>query len=204
MMRNPRTIRIVFVGLLILAGAVTLLCFASLLRGNEPAHEAKRLLGRFRFVPPTETSKSPDPRVKYLGKENPFTPKKSWSSGRLVGVLGDLAFFENGPALKVGDKHNGAKIRKIGPNWVEMDVEGNPKKVYVTSGGPSSGPSPGGGRMRVPRGIPSPGPRSSGPPPGFKLTPEMIERFKKLPPDIRAKALQNMPPEIREQLQKAL
>jgi hypothetical protein len=48
------------------------------------------------------------------------------------------------------------------------------------------------------------GPRPSGPPPGFKVSPEMIERFKQLPPEIRAKAMQNMPPAIREQLQKAM
>ena len=51
------------------------------------------------------------------------------------------------------------------------------------------------GRMRRP---------PSGLPPGFKLTPEMIEQFKKMPDEKKKKAMQQMPAELRKQLEKAL
>lgn len=189
----------VFYGLGILAGGMTLLCLVSLVSGNAPAREAEHLLGRFGFVPPDSgNDKTPDPRVTYLNERNPFTPPKNPWSARLVGVLGEWAFFENSPGLKVGETHNGAKITSIGPDWVEVDVDGKTQKVNLYQGGPSfggppSGPMPAGG-----------GARPSGPPPGFQMNPQMLEHFKKLPPDVRAKAMQNMPPRIREQLLKAM
>jgi hypothetical protein len=203
MTRKERLLRMIFPGLLVLAGAVTILCLVSLLRGGEPAREAKRLLHKFQYVPPaSEKDKTPDPREKFLSDRNIFAgPKKPWQA-QLVGVLGDLAFFENGPGLKVGETHNGAKITKIGPDWVELDIDGKTQKVQVFTGGPSAGgPSPGGPPPGV---VMRSGPMPSGPPGDFKVSPEMIERFKQLPPEVREKAMQNMPPNIREQLMKAM
>jgi hypothetical protein len=41
-------------------------------------------------------------------------------------------------------------------------------------------------------------------PPGFALTPELIEQFKKMPPDKQQEAMQQLPEDMREQLKKAL
>ncbi len=195
MMQKERLIRYAFPSLLILAGVLTLLCLVSLLSGREPASEAQKLLGRFQPVPSAEaTDNASDPREKYFADRNVFTgPKPPWAA-QLVGVLGDLAFFQGSGGLKVGEDFNGAKITKIGPDFVEFDVNGNKQTVYVFAGGPGS---PGGG--------PSAGPGGpAGLPPGFQLTPQMIERFKTLPPDVREKAMQNLPPNLREQLMKAM
>ncbi|MBN1943100.1 MAG: hypothetical protein JW849_07375 [Phycisphaerae bacterium] len=200
MTRNERTIRTALRALLVLAGWMTILCLASLLRGNEPVGEARKLLDRFQqnSSATPDSAKKGDSREKFLSERNLFTGPKKPFSAKLVGVLGEWAFFENGSALKVGDDYNGAKITKIGPDWVELDVQGKTQKVQVFAGGPGSpGPSPRG--MAGP-----PGARPSGPPPEFTLTPQMIEHFKTLPPEVREKAMQNMPPNIREQLTKAL
>jgi len=200
MTRNKRILRYVFPGLLIVAGAMTLLCLVSLLSGNEPAGEAQRLLDRFQSIPSAGAKDdAPDPREAYLAGRNVFTgPKKPWSA-QLVGVLGELAFFQGGGGLKVGENYNGAKITKIGPDFVELEVDGKTQTVYVFAGGSGSpgGPPSGGSPMR-------PGMTPTGPPPNFQLTPQMIEQFRSLPPDVRAKAMQNMPPNLREQLMKAM
>lgn len=204
MTRNQRIVRYAFPGLLIVAGAMTLLCLVSLLSGNEPAGEAQRLLDRFQSIPSTDAKDdAPDPRETFFAGRNVFTgPKKPWAA-QLVGVLGELAFFQDGGGLKVGENYNGAKITKIGPDFVELDVDGKTQTVYVFAGGSGSpaGPQggPPGGAMMM-----RPGMTPTGPPPNFQLTPRMIEQFKSLPPDVRAKAMQNMPPNLREQLMKAM
>ena len=214
---KDRTYRIAFWGLVGLAVLVSVLCIVSLASGNGQRGEASTLLRRFRqethggkpkeaaTTKPTEKKPAPgkdnpkkekDPREKRICDRNVFGVKKKWS-GRLIGVLGDLAFFEKGPGLKVGQSYNGAKIMKIGPDWVELEVEDKPRKLHVFTPG-SAGPSPGPMMRR------GPGRRSGRTmPPGFQFTPEMIERFKKMPASQRERALQHLPPEAREKLKKS-
>ena len=144
--------------------------------------------------------------------------KKKFSAGKLVGVIGHFAMFEGSDKLlKVGDDRNGGKITAIGGDWVEVTFEGKAEKLHVFGeGGPSSGPSgpsrsmmarrgpPGGGRMVVASEPAPPPSHSRSLPPDFKLTPEMIEKFKALSPEQQKQALEHVPPEIREQLDKAL
>ena len=124
-----------------------------------------------------------------------------------------MAFFDKGAGCGVGQTYKGGKIKQIGPDWVEVEFEGETQRleVFGKDGKGGKGPSPSrpgmapgmppGGPMVRPAGPPPP---SRGMPPGFQLTPEMIEQFKKMPAEIREKALQRMPAEIREKLQKAL
>ena len=150
-----------------------------------------------------------------IAKRHIFSPapsKKKFQS-RLTGVLGETAYF-GGKGYKVGQTVDGAKVQAIGADWVQIEFEGKSQKLHVF--GPGGGPSPGGpGRPtfgpegRPPGGMtmPSPGGRRRGRgemPAGFKLTPSMIEQFKGMPPEMREKALEHMPAEIRTQLEKAL
>ena len=41
-------------------------------------------------------------------------------------------------------------------------------------------------------------------PPGFELTPDMIEAFRQMPPEQQAEGMKHLPAELRDQLQKAL
>jgi len=168
-------------------------------------------------------AKSPqDQQVERITKRHVFslTPPKQKFSGKLIGVLGNQAFFAGAnEGVGVDGMHNGAKVVAIGPDWAEVEFEGAKQKLQVFApggeGGPPSpsGPPPGGPPMPPPAmgpaGPPPPTPvRAKGPsremPPGFKLTPEMIEQFKKLPPDKQQEAMQELPEDMREQLKKAL
>ena len=147
-------------------------------------------------------------------------PPKAKFSAKLTGLLGDKVFFDGKPkAHEVGQSYNGAKIMAIGGDWVEMEFQGKASKLYMFAAGgdpgsgPSSGPSSGPGPSSFSGPMPPGGPRvmsgpPSGPPPGarmmppgFKLTPEMIQQFKNLSPEERSEVLEHMPAELREQLQ---
>ena len=211
---KTHTSKVAFWGLVALAGLVSVLCLVSLVSGDSHRREATGLLGRFQqdtqvaqeketaTTKPTEKKPAPkkdkpkkekDPREKRICDRNVFGVKKKWSA-QLIGVLGDLAFFQSGPGLTVGKSYKGAKILKIGSDWVELEVEGKPKKLHVFSPGsasPSRGPMMPGG--------PRPG---RGAPGGPRITPEMIERLKKMPAPMRERVMQNMPTEVREKLKK--
>ena len=149
---------------------------------------------------PAKKGKSPqDEQVERICKRHMFSPAppKKGFSANLTGVLGDEAFFDGkDKGYKVGQSYKGAKIKEIGPDWVELEFESKPRKLYVF--GPGSGPSrsapargkpAGPGRKIIRGGMPRP-PR--GPvklPKDFKLTPEMIEAFKAMPPEMKKKAL---------------
>jgi hypothetical protein len=162
-----------------------------------------------------------DEQVERIAKRHVFspTPPKQKLSAKLVGVAGSLAFFAGSPdGFAVGGSFNGVKVLAIGPDWAEVEFEGSRQKLEVFAASPEGGPP--GGAMAGPSGPPMPpgaqpagGPppgavRAGGGaremPPGFKLTPEMIEQFKKMPPEQQKQALDSMPEELREQLKKAL
>jgi hypothetical protein len=157
----------------------------------------------------SKKAKSPkDKRVAAIQERNIFAPpkKKDAFKGKLLGVLGDSAIFDGGKFVKVGETYSGAKLKKIGADYVELTFKGKSVKLSVFAGGPSP---PGRGPMvrssRMVRGGPvSPSSsRRPSPPRDFKLTPEMIQRFKEMPPEMREKALSSMPPEMRKQIEQA-
>ncbi len=151
-------------------------------------------------------AKSPqDEQVDRICKRNlfvPAPPKNSFKS-KLAAVLGNQAYFHgNGSGYKVGKDYKGAKIKQIGPDWVEIEFEGKTKKLHVFGpggGGPS--PSPGGPSGGPPGAMRS-GRRGRGG--DMEITPQMLEMFKRMPAEHRQKALESMPPEMKEKLTKAL
>jgi len=182
---------------------------------SQPAADAKKQ-PRTRKTNPAgkHDRKSPQQeQVARIQKRNIFSPpaKKSFAA-KLIGVLGDEAIFQGNKLVKVGGTISGAKVTKIGPDWVEVVYQGKPRKLMVfAAGGPSGAP---GGPPRPPAGGP-PGPPGGAPPavrrmppgrpggPAFQITPEMIEQFKQMPPEMREKALRHMPPEIRKHFEQA-
>ncbi len=133
---------------------------------------------------------------------------------KLMGILGDVVYFQGeNKGFELGQSHKGAKIKQIGPDWVELEFEGKDKKLYVFTadkgGGPSRTSGPGGKGPAAGRSGPlgaggrrGRGPRGMGQ--GFELTPEMIERFKSMPPEMRQRILERMPAEMREKIEKEL
>lgn len=212
-----RLIRIGQWALVVLAGLFTVLSTTGLASRHKSHKDMAALLERYQIMDNAEDqqdndkSKSPDdkdkPKSAHQGRADRinergiFAPPKGKDkfSAKLVGVLGSQAFFEGeNNGFEVGQSCKGGKIKAIGPDWVEVDFKGTTEKLYVFGkgggdGGPS-GPSPG------------PGHRPGGPkmPEGFEPTPEMLERFKSMPAEMREKALERMPEEIRKKLQSEL
>ena len=129
-----------------------------------------------------------------------------------MGVLGDTAYFQGGKEVKVGQKHNGATIKEIGPYWVKIEFKGKEKTLHVFTPGPggsSKGGRPGmmrppgrggpGRRVRMGRGR---GPRRM--PSNFEVRPEMIEALKKMPAERREQILKRMPAEARKKIESQL
>lgn len=133
----------------------------------------------------------PDPleaQVKRVAARNIFAPPKEPPkfSAKLVGMLGDEAIFEGNKYAKVGQDIMGAKVKAMGPDWVEVEFEGKTIKQWVF--GPREGP-----------------PAS---PPNPDLTvdvpPDLLERFKGLAEDKQAEIQEKLPDEMRTRLQRAL
>jgi hypothetical protein len=163
---------------------------------------------------PPKKQKSPqDQQAERICKRNVFSPPpKKKKSPKLTGVLGDEAYFDGqGKGYKVGQSYQGAKIKEIGADWVEVEQEGKASKLYVYGPG-SGGPSPPSSPSR-PTGAP-PGVTISAVSPGVsavrmraspsEIPPEAIERFKKMPPEQRDRLLERMPAEMREKIKNAL
>lgn len=227
---DSRTDRMMRIGGLVLVAAAvlfTVLCVIALATGGPEHRDTDELLVRYDKTfrpdkdgrkepgdkkptsPAKNSKKTPSPQdklVELICKKHVFSPDPPKKTYKITGVLGDLVFFSgNDKGVKVGETHNGAKIKQIGPDWVEVEVEGKTRKLHVFGegeGGPSS-PTPGAG-MRPSRRGPRPGRGARGPRKMPPLTPEMIERFKSMPPEMQKKALEHMPPEFREKLEKAL
>ena len=210
--------------LVVLAGLFTVLAATALASRHKSHKDMAALLERYRITDNAEDQqdkdkpKPPDDKDKpksahqaradRINERSIFAPPKGKEKfpAKLLGVLGSQVFFEGeNNGFEVGQSCKGGKIKAIGPDWVEVDFKGTTEKLYVFGkGGAPSGPSPGpGGRP----GGPPAGPRSPGGPKmpeGFELTPEMIERFKSMPAEMREKALERMPEEIRKKIQSQL
>ena len=124
---------------------------------------------------------APDPRAERIGKRHVFSPAPPQQGfpGNLAGVLGDEVFFAGQPqGLKVGQAYQGATIRQIGPDWVEMERDGKRQKLYVFAAKGASPHGPRGGTMRVGPGVRPTGAGPGPAPPG----PGRAEPPKHLPP----------------------
>lgn len=117
---------------------------------------------------------------------NPPAPKGF--QGRLTGILGDRAIFNGSQWAGVGDNVMGAKVLAIGPDWVEVEFEGEKRQLKIFGDGFGSGDSGGGddGGRRGWRGRGrgfTPPPGFSPPPGGFNRQPpneEMRRRFQEM------------------------
>jgi hypothetical protein len=135
-----------------------------------------------------------DEQADRIAKRNLFSPPrpKPQFTAKLLGVLGDQAIFHGGKLLKIGQSIAGAKLTKIGPDWVEVLWEGKPKRLTIFTGAPGGGPGrPTPGRP-TPGGPPAPPSARPGPPPGVivsggparmgsppgPISPEMMERIR--------------------------
>jgi len=132
---------------------------------------------------PAKKAKSPhDLLVERITKRHFFSPDppKKKLSAKLMGVLGETAYFQGGKEAKVGQKHKGATIKEIGPCWVKVEFEGKEKTLHVFQPGPG-GPSKGGrpSMMRL-------GGRGRGP--GGRIRTRRGPRPGKMPPRLQGDA----------------
>ena len=229
---RKRLARIAQLGVVVLAGLLSVMALAALASQLKGHRQFTALLERYN--PPEnpqhqdetqkpddkntnkKTEKSPqDEQADRIVKRNIFAMKKTKKfSLKLMGILGELVYFQGeNKGFTVGQSHKDAKIKRIGPDWVELEFDGKEKKLYVfgedKGGGPSKPPMPGGTAPPPASGRPSRagGRRGRGPGrmgSGFELSPEMIERFKSMPEEMRQRALERMPAEFREKIEKEL
>ncbi len=211
----------------VLAGLLTVMAVGGLTWRLTGRREISALLERYEAPDKAEEQdKSPkaedknkqksahDAQADRIAKRHIFSVEKAKGfSLKLMGILGELVYFQGeNKGFEVGQSHKDAKIKRIGPDWVVLEFDGKEKKLYVFAEdkgpGPSK-PSVPGGKAPPPTAGPSRagGRRGRGPgrmPPGFELTPEMIERFKSMPAERRQRALERMPAEVREKIEKEL
>ena len=225
--------RIVQLAVVVLAGLVTVMALGGLVRQLKGQQEITSLLERDEAPDkPDEPSKSDDKdkkkekspqeiKAERIAKRHIFSVEKTKKfSLKLMGILGELAYFQGeNKGFTVGQSHKGAEIKRIGPDWVELVFDGKKKMLYVFGkGGVVSKPSksPPKPKPTAPSKAPAPEPKAikipempklpsnMQLPPGFKLTAEMIARFKSLSPEMQQNLLEQMPADIREQIEKEL
>ena len=91
----------------------------------------------------TEKPAATADRWSEVTKRNMFAPPPPKGfRARLSGVLGDSAIFDGGKFVKVGESHQGAKLLEVGPDWVEIEFEGEKKKLQVFTGAGGGRPAP--------------------------------------------------------------
>jgi hypothetical protein len=89
-------------------------------------------------VKPAATAATPrDAMVQRLATHRLIAIRQEYS---LLGVLGDAAIFNGAMMLKVGQSAGDMKILTIGPNWVEVEKDGQREKLYVFADGGMSAP----------------------------------------------------------------
>jgi hypothetical protein len=219
-LRNAHPARIAWVGLIGVAALLTTASLASLASRPAESDTLKGLLeevrtpqaqGADRTGPAARSRRGGDTRessqaVEKITQRNVFSPpagpKKPPSP---LGVLGDQAVFPNNEWVKVGGEYQGLKLLAIGPDWVEFEIDGKPVRasVFALAEGQQAQAAPGGptpDQASQPGGGEDRGPRFFGRR-GFAVTPEMIERFRSMPPDQRERFLERMPPEMRQQIE---
>ncbi len=218
---KDRLMRIGQLAVVVLAGLLTVMAVGGLAWRLTGRQEISALLERYEAPDKAEEQdKSPkaedknkeksahDAQADRIAKRQIFSVEKNKGfSLKLMGILGELVYFQGeNKGFEVGQSHKDAKIKRIGPDWVELEFEGKEKKLYVFAEDKGGGPSKPAGPSGIPT-RPSPGRRGRGA--GrmgrdFELTPEMIERFKSMPEEMRQKALERMPAEAREKIEKEL
>ena len=127
-----------------------------------------------------------DQQAERITKRNLFVPFKPKTLGaKLIGVLGDEAIFAGDKHAKVDGNVNGAKVLAIGPDWVDLEWEGKTVKQWVFGA----------------RALPPTPPKM---PADYEVPEEIIERVKKMPPDMQVKALDALPSEVVPQFKENL
>ncbi|MFP4143619.1 MAG: hypothetical protein ACOCTI_05840 [Phycisphaeraceae bacterium] len=126
-------------------------------------------------------------RVKLIGEQNPFAPPEDKSfKGRLTSVVGDKALFNDSQLAGVGEDALGAKVLTLGADWVQIEYDGQKRTLWVFGEREGAGPDAEAEQA---------GPAGEG---GSKeISPKMLERLKKLPPERR----QDLPAEVRARLE---
>ncbi len=232
---KDKLVRIGQLAVVVLASLLTVMAVGALASRHKGRREITALLERYEAAdkpdeqdepsnPDDKNSKKPDDKNKKksaqeeqadrIAKRHIFSVDKTKEfSLKLMGILGKLVYFQGeNKGFTVGQSHKNAKIKRIGPDWVELEFEGKEKKLYVfgkdKGGGPSKPSMPGGiaappasGRPSRARGRRGRGSRMGG---DFELSPERIERFKNMPPEMRQRILERMPAEQREKIEKEL
>ena len=92
-----------------------------------------------------ETASQPaSPQLEKIGQRNVFAPPPPKGfKATLTGVLGDAAIFDGKKLVRAGESYKKAKVTQIGPDWVEIDFEGELKKLHVFgAGAPRPPPQP--------------------------------------------------------------
>lgn len=201
-----RLTRIVHLAVVVLAGLVTVMAVNGLVQQLTGQQELTALLDRYEAPDrPDDNNKeksAQDIQAEEIDKRHVFSVEKAKGlSLKLMGILGELVYFQGeNKGFEVGQIHKDAKIKRIGPDWVELEFDGKEKKLYVFTDDKGAGPAkPSGGP--TPRGA---GPRPPAMPGNIELTPEKIEQFKSMPAEMRQKALERMPAELREKIEKEL
>jgi hypothetical protein len=111
----------------------------------------------------------PDERVARIGQRNVFSPSKPPTfNARVIAIFGDAVLFQDNQLVKVGQNYQEARLTRIGPDWVELEVAGKTTRleVFGAGGAPAGAPMPPGG-MPAPPGAMAmpPGPMPTGEPP---------------------------------------
>jgi hypothetical protein len=166
------------------AAIATIVMAASLFSGSGRSEALASMLAQYAPDPPAD-AKDPEPggntsapkpggpkaqagddeRLKRISGRNSFARPNPFSA-TLTGVLGDKAYFQGDPnGHKEGERFREATIKRIGPCWVELEVDGKPRKLEVFAGGPSGG-SHGGMMTGSPH---TPMPMPPGMPPGMVM-----------------------------------
>lgn len=230
--------RLARLSVIALASLLSILALTALAWPNEEQRQFNTLLELYNpSQKPDDKDKSPDKNDKKkknekskhqlqaerIAKRLIFSVKKKPKgfSLKLAGILGKLVYFQKeNKGFELGQTHKGAKITRIGPDWVEVDFKGKLKMLYVFGKGAAvSAPTK---PAKSPPKPPSAEPEKAPPPKeiklpkmpeslknmklpsGFTITSEMIERFKAMSPEMQQQLLEQMPDNIREEIEKKL
>jgi len=148
---------------------------------------------------PSAKDKSPaQQQVERICKRHVFSHDPPKQRFALYGVLGDEAYFDGqGKGHKVGQSYKGAKIKRIGADFVELEHEGKPLKLYVFGPGGGRGaprpPGPPAGAGAIRR-VPAPG--AAGMPARVRLPPRMTERIMSIRRSTVRQGPQTMPAKV--------
>lgn len=135
--------RVVERALQISAGVVALALVASVAQAGWEWWAGRRLhrvYAELTGTKPTATAASPrDELIKRVSENRLIAPPEP--PMQLSGVLGDSAIFNGAQLVKVGQSAGKMKVLAIGGDWVEVETDGQKRKLYVFE--PMPAPAPG-------------------------------------------------------------